>query len=46
MRVADFEGTYAAGEASMAVGGGPGVIAMRNQSNIVWLFNWNPSSKV
>ena len=34
-KVADFEGTYVAGEASIAVGGGPGVIAMRNPHGVV-----------
>lgn len=33
--VSDFEGTYAAGEASIAVGGGPGVVAMRNQHGVI-----------
>jgi hypothetical protein len=35
MRVADFEGTYAGGEASIVVGDGPGVIAMRNRHGVV-----------
>jgi hypothetical protein len=35
MRVADFESIYAGGEASIAVGDGPGVIAMRNQHGVV-----------
>jgi hypothetical protein len=34
-KVSDFSGTYAAGEASIAVGGGPGVVAMRNQHGVV-----------
>jgi hypothetical protein len=34
-KVDDFEGTYVAGEASIAVGGGPGVLAMRNQHGVV-----------
>jgi hypothetical protein len=34
-KVSDFEGTYAAGEASIAVGGGPGVVAMRNQNGVL-----------
>jgi hypothetical protein len=34
-KVDDFEGTYAAVEASIAAGSGPGVLAMRNQHGVV-----------
>jgi hypothetical protein len=34
-QVSDFEGTYAAGEASIAVGVGPGAVAMRNQHGVI-----------
>jgi hypothetical protein len=34
--LADFDGTYLAAEASVAIGGGgPGVIAMRNQHGVI-----------
>jgi hypothetical protein len=34
-KVSDFQGMYAAGETSIAVGGGPGALAMRNQNGMV-----------
>ena len=34
-KLSDFEGNYVAGEAGAAVGGGAGVVAMRNQHGVV-----------
>ena len=34
-KLADFSGNYVAGEASAAVGGGAGVVTMKNQNGVV-----------